>query len=402
METSPEDTSKIGTSSDTIRRASSTDIYNSRSSHPSPLGSAVIKRPLHAGNVTIFSDTIFDETFEDVIPNRPTSSDFGHSFHRQSISTASAETGQTIKTAGLVLDLPSNELEIKNATNHKFDDLSLAEVIDTARPETGESTIIFATMLDFSFQDTEGKWQAYCRSDNWNSSVITPASLAESGGTLGGAFGLLQKDVKGKKPVYHGFIEDFDTISSMYNEPAAETPSPEAIGCHATKDSSTRLICTCTPSDAKLALELYLESTKKQHKRLKHSLRRAGGLAYFLSSFTGNAQLVQKVSELYKNVEGLRRLIIAEEMVSSVTMTEIHRLMDKALTPVSQQVSALCGEMMGMVVADDGWRKRRRAVKQKMKEDWKPTMRALVRMVDQADAWVQLVVIRITRVRWEW
>lgn len=93
------------------------------------------------------------------------------------------------------------------------------------------------------------------------------------------------------------------------------------------------------------------------------------------------------MSELHLNVEELRPLVIAE-MVSSVTMTEIHQLMDKASTPVSQRVSALCSEMMGMAMADDGWRKRRNALKQTMREDWKPRMRALVRMVDQADAWV--------------
>jgi hypothetical protein len=41
------------------------------------------------------------------------------------------------------------------------------------------------------------------------------------------------------------------------------------------------------------------------------------------------------------NVEELYKLVMAEEIVSSVTLTEIHRLMDRALTPVSEQFLVL-------------------------------------------------------------
>lgn len=86
-------------------------------------------------------------------------------------------------------------------------------------------------------------------------------------------------------------------------------------------------------------------------------------------------------------VEELHRLVIAEEIVSSVALTEIHRLMDSALTPVSQQVSTLHGETMGFNVANEWWRRWMRPIERRMKEDWEPRMRALVLMVDQADAW---------------
>jgi hypothetical protein len=162
MEMPPEETGKIGTSSDTILRASLTELNNSRSSHPSPLGIAVSKKPLHAYKTTIFSDAIFDDSFEEVIPIRPTSPLFGSPYYTQDFSTASAESGQTIKTASISPGLSCTELEIEDATDHKFDELSVAEAIDTAPAEIGETAIIFATMLDLSFQDTEGKWQAYC------------------------------------------------------------------------------------------------------------------------------------------------------------------------------------------------------------------------------------------------
>jgi menaquinone-dependent protoporphyrinogen IX oxidase len=125
-------------------------------------------------------------------------------------------------------------------------------------------------------------------------------------------------------------------------------------------------------------------------------------LTYFFSSSNLIVALVEKLLELYLNVEELRRLVMADEIVSSVTLTEIHRLMEKALTPVSEQVSALYSEMMVFSMVDGGWRTRKKALKQKMKEDWKPRMRALVTRVDQADAWAQLVGIRTARVRWEW
>ena len=96
-----------------------------------------------------------------------------------------------------------------------------------------------------------------------------------------------------------------------------------------------------------------MQSTKKQHKQLEHSLRRSGGLIYFFSTSARNGKLAKKLLELYLTVEELHRLVIAEEIVSSVALTEIHRLMDSALTPVSQQVSALHGETMGFSVANE-------------------------------------------------
>lgn len=83
--------------------------------------------------------------------------------------------------------------------------------------------------------------------------------------------------------------------------------------------------------------------------------------------------------------------------MSSVALTEIHRLVDSVLTPVSQQVSALHSEMMGFSVANERWRRRMRPIEQRMKEDWEPRMRALVLIVGQADAWAQLIGIRELR-----
>jgi hypothetical protein len=402
MEMPPAESGNIGASSDAILQAALTDLNNSRSSHLSTAGFGIGKRPLHAGKSMTISDTIFDDDLDDVTPIRPNSCDFGDSNCTLSINTASAETGQSIINAGAVRSLSSADLESMKKTYYRFDGLTHAEVIETAPTETGGTAIIFGTMLDFSFQDTEGKWQAYYSAANPNPSPVIDTSQEEFGKSLRTSFGLFQRDVKGKKPVYPKLIEGFDNISSRYTRLVPEAPYRQASSYHPTRVASTSLICTCTPSDARLGLDLYLQSTKKQYKQLKHSLRRSGGLTYFVSSSTGNAKLVQKFSKLYLNVEELRRLVMAEEIVSSVTMTEIHRLMDKALTPVSQQVSTLYGEIMGMSVADDEWRRRRRAIKQKMKEDWKPRMRALSTMVDQAEAWVQLVVIRITRARWEW
>jgi hypothetical protein len=388
--------------SDAIFQASSIDLTNSRPSGRSSARIYVDTRPAHTGNPVIISDAIFDDSFDVATPKRSISHESDCSNPTQDINTASAETGQTVTDSGTVFDLRFTDLEAQRTTCHKYDDSTRTEIIDTASHETGKPAIIFHTMLDFSFQDAEGKWQAYCRTNNLNSSLVNDASPTESGKTSGTFSGFSHEDVKGKKPIYDTFVEKFGAISSMHTELATEALPRQTSVDHPIRLSNTSLQCTCTPSDARLALELYLQSTRKQHKQLKHSLRKSSGLTYFFSSSNLIVALVEKLLELYLNVEELRRLVMADEIVSSVTLTEIHRLMEKALTPVSEQVSALYSEMMVFSMVDGGWRTRKKALKQKMKEDWKPRMRALVTRVDQADAWAQLVGIRTARVRWEW
>src|SRR5256885_6802428 len=116
--------------------------------------------------------------------------------------------------------------------------------------------------------------------------------------------------------------------------------------------------------------DLRLSSICKQHNQLERSQRRSGGLMYFLGTSSRNGGIVQKLSELYWRVKELRALVMTEEILSSVTLTELHRLMVKALKPVSEQVSALYGEIMGPCLSDSRWRKRKKAVRQKVKEDW--------------------------------
>jgi hypothetical protein len=131
-------------------------------------------------------------------------------------------------------------------------------------------------------------------------------------------------------------------------------------------------------------------------------LRRSGDLSYLFSTSTKNWGLVQKLSELYLNVEELYELVMAEEIVSSVELTEIHRLMDKALTPVTEQFLVLYLEILGLRAADNSWRKRKWLIEQKMRKDWEARMSGLASRVDQANAWVQLVGIRISRARFAW
>jgi hypothetical protein len=354
--------------------------------------------PASSATPRLSSAALLEET--DEVMNRPDFTFLASMTSSTDIESLSdgrqpAFIGKAAITSGAIFD---DSFDV-TATYRKNDESVLAEVLDTTPMKTGNIRAIFDRMLDFSFQDAEGKWQAYYRTDNFNASEVIDASPTEPGNASRTWLGL----VKGKRPIYHEFTENLD-VFPIYTDPAADVQprgSP-ALTRPASKASSTPLKCTCTPSDTKLALELYLQSTKKQHKQLEHVLRRSGDLRYLFSTSTQNSGLVQKLSKLYLNVEELYKLVMAEEIVSSVTLTEIHRLMDKALTPVSEQFLVLYLEILGLRVADNGWRKRKWLIEQKKRKDWEARMRGLASKVDQANAWVQLVGIRISRARFEW
>ena len=358
--------------------------------------------PAQPKRATIISNAIFDDLF-DVEPINPSSRDSSQSNAFQISETSSSGRRVASKKQHTVPSAQSSSPGSQRPISDRHDYPTREEVIEPGRVGSDQTTI-FDAMLRFSFQDVEGKWQPSCGTGILIGYQTVDASLAEVSQFSGSFFGIPRIDVKGKKPVYHGLIENFDNISSMVAEcTAGALPHEPSTSAHRKPDtSSTALKCTCTPTDAKLALELYLETTKKQHKQLGRGLRRVGGVTNFLSISTEDVDLVQKLLELYSRVRELARLVVAEGIVSSVTLTEIHGLMDKALTPISEYVSILYGEMMTLSLADDGWRSRRRAMKQRMKKDWGPRMRALSARVDQAEAWARLVGIRITRAGLEW
>src|ERR1700722_2251692 len=358
------------------------------------------RQPAYISKVAITSSAIFDDSF-DVTPKRPTSKGFGDSNPTQAIKAPAGVTGPNPDT---VFSSPSTYVMGNTPTYRTNDESTLTDALDTVPMKTGNIHVIFDRMLDFPFQDAEDTRQAYYRTDSLNASEVIDALPTKPGNTSRAWLGFPQGDVKGKRPIYHEFTKNLDAFSPIYTDPAADVQprgSP-ALARPPSKASSTPLKCTCTPSDTKLALELYLQSTKKQHKQLEHVLRRSGDLRYLFSTSTQNSGLVQKLSELYLNVEELYKLVMAEEIVSSVASTEIHRLMDKALTPVSEQCLVLYLEILGLRLADNGWRKWMWFIEQKTRENWETRMRGLASKVDQANAWVQLVEIRISRARFEW
>jgi hypothetical protein len=392
----PEERGEVMNRPDFTFLASMTDLTDIESLSDS-------RQPLYIGKAAITSSAIFDDSF-DVMPRTPTFNGFGDSNPTQFIEAPAGATSPIATNPDTVFGSLSTYVMGNTPTYRKNDESILAEVLDTVPVKTGNIHVIFDRMLDFSFQDAEGKWQAYYSTDSLNASEVIDAAPTDPGNASRAWLGLPQRDVKGKRPIYHEFTENFDAFSPIYTDPATDVQprgSP-ALARPASKASSTPLKCTCTPSDTKLALELYLQSTKKQHKQLEHVLRRSGDLSYLFSTSTRNSVLVQKLSELYLNVEELYKLVMAEEIVSSVALTEIHRLMDKALTPVSEQFLVLYLEILGLRVADNRWRKRKWLIERKMRKDWEARMRGLASKVDRANAWVQLVGIRISRARFEW
>jgi hypothetical protein len=354
------------------------------------------RQPAYVGKAEIISSAIFDDSF-DVTPKRPTSKGFSDSNRTQSIKVP---TGVASPIA-IGPDTTSRSLSTYVMDNAPTYDSTPAEVFHTLPAKTGK---ILDRVHDFSFQDADGKWQPYYRTDSLNASKVIDASPTESSNAFRVWPSLPQSGVKGKRPIYHEFTENFDTIFPIYidsvvNVQPWEPPTP---ALPVSKASSTPLKCTCTPSDTKLALELYLQSTKKQHKQLEHVLRRSGPLSYLSNTSTRDCGLVQKLSKLHLNVDELYKLVMAEEIVSSVALTEIHRLMDKALTPVSEQFLVLYLEILGLRAANNGWRQRKQLIQRKMREDWEARMGGLASKVDQANAWVQLVGIRMSRARIEW
>lgn len=361
------------------------------------------RQPAYIGEAGIISSPIFDDSF-DVTPKRSTSKSFSDSNRTHSIKAPAGVAGPTATNPDTLSGSLSTYVMDNTSTYRKNGESTLAEVFDTAPTQTGEILATFDRMRDFSFQDAEGKWQLYYRTDGLNAPKVIDASPTEPSNASRAWLGLPQSDVKGKRPIYHEFTENFDGISPIYVNSTVDVQSQgfPTSALPVSKASSTPLKCTCTPSDTKLALELYLQSTKKQHKQLEHVLRRSGDLSYLFSTSTRNWGLVQKLSKLHLNVGELYKLVMAEEIVSSVALTEIHRLMDKALTPVSEQFLVLYLEILGLRAADNGWRKRKRLILRNVREDWEARMRSLASRVDQANAWVQLVGIRISRARIEW
>jgi hypothetical protein len=355
------------------------------------------RQPAYISKAAITSSAIFDDSF-DVTPKKATFKSFGDLNPTQAIKAPAGVAGPNPDTVFRSL----STYEMGNTPTYRTNDEStLAKVLDTVPIKTGNIHATFDRMLDLPFQNAEGTWQAHYRTDSLSTSEVINAIPTELSNASRARLGLPQGDVKGKRPMYHEPTKNLDAFSPIYTDPAADVRprgSP-ALARPASKASSTPLKCTCTPSDTKLALELYLQSTKKQHKQLEHALRRSGDLRYLFSTSTQNSGLVQKLSELYLNVKELYKLVMAEEIVSSVASTEIHRLMDKALTPVSEQFLVL---YLGLRVADNGWRKRIWFIEQKTRESLETRMRGLASKVDQANAWVQLVEIRISRARFEW
>jgi hypothetical protein len=361
------------------------------------------RQPAYIGKAKITSSAIFDDSF-DVTPKRPASKSFSDSNRTQSIKTPTRVASPTAIDPDTASSSLSTYVMDNAPTYRKNDELTPAEVFDTAPAKTSKILAIFDRMHDFSFQDADGKWQPYYRTDGLNASKVIDASPTESSDAFRVWLSLPQSDVKGKRPIYHEFTENFDAISPIYIDCVADVQPRESptSALPVSKASPTPFKCTCTPSDTKLALELYLRSTKQQHKQLEHVLRRSGPLSYLSSTSTRDCGLVQKLSKLHLNVDELYKLVMAEEIVSSVVLTEIHRLMDKALTPVSEQFLVLYLEILGLRAADNGWRQRKWLIQRKMREDWEARMGGLASKVDQANAWVQLVGIRISRARIEW
>ena len=351
------------------------------------------RQPAYIGKAKITFSAIFDDSF-DVTPKRPTSKGFRDSTRTQSIK---APTGVASPTA-IDPDTASSSLSTyvmdDTPAYRENDESSPAEVFHTVPAKTSEILAIFDRMHDFSFQDADSKWQPYHRTDSFNASKVMDASPSNA---FRVSFGFPQSHVKGKRPIYHEFTENFDAISIDSVADVQSQGSPTSA-LPVSKASPTPLQCTCTPSDTKLALELYLQSTKKQHKQLEHVLRRSGPLSYLSSTSTRNCGLVQKLSKLHLNVDELYKLVMAEGIVSGVALIEIHRLMDKALTPVSEQFLVLYLEILD----DNGWRQRKWLTQRKIREDWEARMGGLASKVDRANAWVQLVGIRISRARIEW
>lgn len=357
------------------------------------------RQPAYVGKAEIISSAIFDDSF-DVTPKRLTSKGFSDSNRTQSIQVP---TGVASPIA-IDPDTASRSLSTYVMDNAPTYDSTPAEVFHTVPAKTGKILAIFDRMHDFSFQDADGKWQPYYRTDSLNASKVIDASPTESSNAFRVWPSLPQSDAKGKRPIYHEFTENFDTIFPIYIDSVADVQPWESptSALPVSKASSTPLKCTCTPSDTKLALELYLQSTKKQLEQLEHVLRRSGPLSYLSNTSTRDCGLVQKLSKLHLNVDELYKLVMAEEIVSSVALTEIHRLMDKALTPVSEQFLVLYLEILGLRAANNGWRQRKQLIQRKMREDWEARMGSLASKVDQANAWVQLVGIRMSRARIEW
>jgi hypothetical protein len=361
------------------------------------------RQPTYIGKAKITSSAIFDDSF-DVTPKRSTSKGFSDSNRTQSIK---APTGVASPTA-IDPDTASSSLStyiMDNASTYrKNGELTPAEVFDTVPAKTSKILAIFDRMHDFSFQEADGKWQPYCGVDSLDASKVIDASPTESSSAFRVCLGLPQSDLKGKRPIYHEFIENFEAISPIYIDSVADVQPRESrtSALPVPKASPMPFKCTCTLSDTKLALELYLQSTKKQHEQLKHVLRRSGPLSYLSSTSTRDCGLVQRLSKLHLNVDELYKLVMTEEIVSSVALTEIHRLMDKALTPVSEQFLVLYLEILGLRAADNGWRQRKWLIQRKVREDWEARMGGLASKVDQANAWVQLIGIRISRARIEW
>jgi hypothetical protein len=357
------------------------------------------RQPAYVGKAEIISSAIFDDSF-DVTPKRLTSKGFSDSNRTQSIQVP---TGVASPIA-IDPDTASRSLSTYVMDNAPTYDSTPAEVFHTVPAKTGKILAIFDRMHDFSFQDADGKWQLYYRTDSLNASKVIDASPTESSNAFRVWPSLPQSDAKGKRPIYHEFTENFDTIFPIYIDSVADVQPWESptSALPVSKASSTPLKCTCTPSDTKLALELYLQSTKKQLEQLEHVLRRSGPLSYLSNTSTRDCGLVQKLSKLHLNVDELYKLVMAEEIVSSVALTEIHRLMDKALTPVSEQFLVLYLEILGLRAANNGWRQRKQLIQRKMREDWEARMGSLASKVDQANAWVQLVGIRMSRARIEW
>ena len=359
-------------------------------------------RPARPGKAAIISNAIFDDSFN-VKPESRTPN-FGDSNPSPDTETQSVGAIRAAETLPTISNTPFSSTETQKPIYNRHDQSVLAEAIHTARSEIGQTTI-FDGMLQFPFQDATGKWQPCSGNDNTDRHLNFDTYLAVSRQASRPLFGIPHGDRKGKKPVYRGFVENFDDLPSPVTAFKAEIPppGPPASSHRNSNTSSTALKCICTPNDAKLALELYLQSTEKQHRQLRKGLRRVGGMKYVLGISAEDRDLVQRLSQLHLTVEELAALVMAQEMVSSVTLTAIHRLMDNALKPVSEHVFTLSGEMTALSMACNGWsRRQRRATKQRMRQNWAPRMRALSARVDQAEAWSQLVGIRITRAGLEW
>src|SRR5271156_627726 len=158
------------------------------------------RQPVYIGKAAITSSAIFDDSF-DVTPRGPTFNGFGDSNPTQFIEAPAGATSPTATNPDTVFGSLSTYVMGNTPTYRKNDESILAEVLDTVPVKTSHIHVIFDRMLDFSFQDAEGKWQAYYSTDSLNASEVIDASPTEPGN----ASGLPQSDVKGKRPIYHEF-----------------------------------------------------------------------------------------------------------------------------------------------------------------------------------------------------